>query len=499
VFAFKRIADYHVAAASAMAAIEGKIVGLSAYRARTEAYEKGDFSRYDREELPGVQAVDPHTLRIRLTTPFPQLPYVLAMGCYAPMPREVIDYYLASGQAGSARANLEIGQRSAEIHDFRAAVGTGPFYLQDFVDGGRIILRRNPDFRAECYPDHGEEGDRQAGLLDDAGKRLPLADVIYLDYVCESNPRWMLFITRQSDLAGVPMEMYASAVEPSGKLDEGLARRGISMVKYSRPDIFYLAFNMQYPVLGKSRSLRRALCLAYNVEEHIRVLHNGRGVRAVNTIPQCIDGHNEAGPAPYARYDLAQAREMLLRAREELARAGAIQPGQPLPPLTLDLGGHDEASRRWAEFAQQQFAAIGIELRVELQDWPTLQDKVRRKQCQIYAMAWHAQYPDPMSFLSLYYGPNIARGTNKSNYADAQFDRMYEQAVVLPPSPRRTELCAEMVRKLGEDCPMLLLSEPVSVVLVQPWVHNVKPHPFAYGLAKYRRIDDQARRHAGGR
>jgi hypothetical protein len=34
---------------------------------------------------------------------------------------------------------------------------------------------------------------------------------------------------------------------------------------------------------------------------------------------------------------------------------------------------------------------------------------------------------------------------------------------------------------------------------VQEWVKNVKPHPIAYGFAKYRRIDAELRRARGGR
>ena len=52
---------------------------------------------------------------------------------------------------------------------------------------------------------------------------------------------------------------------------------------------------------------------------------------------------------------------------------------------------------------------------------------------------------------------------------------------------------------LGEDVPVLLLSEPESFVLYYDWVHNVKQHPIGYGYAKYTRIDDELRRRLGGR
>jgi ABC-type transport system substrate-binding protein len=178
--------------------------------------------------------------------------------------------------------------------------------------------------------------------------------------------------------------------------------------------------------------------------------------------------------------------------------AGVIKPGEPLPPLTLDIGGQQEDQRRMGEFIQGQFRKIGIDLKIELNDWPTQQKKVHNKQCQIYAMGWHADYPDPENFLQLYYTPNIERGTNNCNYSNPEFDAMYEQVAVMPPSPRRTGTYVKMIRMLNEDCPVLLLTEPISFVLVQPWVHNLKPHPFPYGFGRYTRIDVEARRKAGG-
>jgi len=169
-----------------------------------------------------------------------------------------------------------------------------------------------------------------------------------------------------------------------------------------------------------------------------------------------------------------------------------------MPELTLDLGGTDEHARRTAQFARGQFAQIGVRLRIELNDWPTLQDKVDNKQCQIYSMGWHADYPDAENFLQLYYTPNIQRGTNNTNYSNPEFERLYEQAAVTMEERKRVPLYAKMIRMINEDCPVLLLSEPISFVLYHPWVYNSKPHPIGYGYLRYIRIDTAARAAAGG-
>jgi len=498
VLAVKRIADYHVETPMSFAFIEDKVVGAKRYRDRTQTYARGDFDRY-KEPLEGVRAIDEHTLQIKLNVPFPQLVYVLALTNYAPIPRELVDYYLASRDDGAGgRTPLPLEQREPLIHDFRAAVGTGAYYLSQFVDGGDIILERNEDCRDEYYPSEGSPGDAEGGLLADAGKKTPFIDTQYFMFISEDYTMWKLFLSKQIDSTGIPRQVYNQIIGPGKELADEWASQGVRLVKYSDPAVYWLAFNMEDRVLGASKSLRQAMCLCFNVEDYVDVLHNGRGIRAVNMIPSSFEAHDEAGPSQYARLDLAAASQKLQDARRELSAAGVLGADEEIT-LTLDLPGRDEEDRRTGEFIQKQFRQIGVKLKIELNDWPTLQSKVEKKQTQVYAMGWHADYPDPENFLQLYYGPNIKRGTNNSNYSNPLFDRLFERAAIMPPSPRRTELYVQMIRILNEDCPVLLLSEPISFVLFHDWVRNVKPHPIGYGMSKYRRLDVSRRQAQGGR
>jgi len=500
VLAFKRIADYHITTRLSLAFVEDKIVGLEAYRERTRAYAKGDFTRYAKERLEGVRAISEDVLQIRLERPFPQLLHVLAMHVYAPIPHELIEYYLANEPVGSgpSRRAIPLAQRDPEIRTIEAIVGTGPYLMTEWVKGGRIVMERNPDFREDFYPTEGAPGDAKAGLLKDAGRRVPFVDVRILVFVNEDDTAWHMFERKQRDIGGIPRDMYAQVISPTKVLTERWRERGIRLVKSSYPAIYWLAFNMEDPVVGRSKSLRQALCLVFDVEEYIETIFNGRAVRAVNTIPRDFKGHAEAGASLYATCDVSLARKKISDAKRELVAGGVIRPGEDIPELTLDTPGTDEQYRRIGEFVQGQFRQIGVKLKIEMNDWPTLQEKVHNKQTQIYAMGWHADYPDAENFLQLYYSPNIQRGTNNTNYGSPEFDKLFEQAAVLPEEADRVPLYAKMVRILNEDCPVLLLSEPVGFTLLYSWVSNFKPHPIAYGLGKYTRIDDALRRRMGG-
>ena len=63
---------------------------------------------------------------------------------------------------------------------------------------------------------------------------------------------------------------------------------------------------------------------------------------------------------------------------------------------------------------------------------------------------------------------------------------------------KRVELYVKMVKILNEDCPMVLLSEPIYFTLAYDWMHNIKPHPIGYGFRKFIRLDAELRHKRGG-
>jgi ABC-type transport system substrate-binding protein len=310
----------------------------------------------------------------------------------------------------------------------------------------------------------------------------------------------MLFLSRQLDAGGIPRETFDEVITPDQDLSERWRKRHIALKVYTEPTVYWIVFNMEDEVLGASKSLRQALCLGYDVKSQIEVLYNGRGRRAVNVVPSSLKGHAAAGPGPYYRYDLEAAKKKLDDARKELGAAGLLENGA-IPELTIDMvGGAGEASAaRYADFMRQQFARLGLDLKVVFNDWPTLQRKVHNKNVQMYTMGWHADYPDAENFLQLYYSGNIDKGTNNANYSNPLFDSLYEKVRIMQDTPERTAIYARMINILSEDCPALLTLEPVRYVLIYDWLRNVKPHPVGYGYTKYRRLNTGLRAEQGGR
>ena len=487
VLTFKRCGDFHIPPALPWSFLNQRVVGITEYREKIEKeFEADDFSRYDLD-IEGVQAMDDHTLRIRLTRPFPQFVFVLAIHSYAPTPREAVNYWLA-----------RTDPPMAEFRKPESLVGTGPYLLAEYKPKDRIVLARNPDFREDFYPSEGAPGDEELGLLKDAGQRVPFIDVLRYDWMPQGYSSWMNFLYKRTDVSAIPREMHQVVITPGQDLTDEWRKNHIYLRKAWAAAIYRIAFNMEDEVLGASPSLRQAACLAFDVDNYVKILYNGRGKRAVNVIPSTFPGHASAGPGPYFRFDLPAARQKVADAKTELAAAGLLEPDGSIPELVLDITRSDRAGPQ-GEFIKQQFRNIGVPLRAVYNDWATQQTKVKNKQTQMFISGWYADYPDAENFFQLYYSGNIKEGINNSNYNDPEFDRWYEAAAVMPDTPERMELYVRMARKISEDCPVLLLTEPLNFALFYDWVQNVKFHTMGYGYLKYQRIDPEMRARLGGR
>jgi len=461
IYAWKRMADLNNRSTNYSAIFQGYVKGLDEFREYTAKAEKVDYGR----PVEGLEALDRYTIRIRLKKPHNFLLYWLAHLPTAPVAREAVEKY------GKDTVNHP--------------VGTGPFRLEGNFRGNRFALVRNKNFREMCYPVAGEPGDRDNGLLRDAGRRIPFLDRVEYSIIEESQPRWLAFLDGQIDATGIPKDNFDQAITLDERLTPEMVLKGIKLVKYDDPSVFYYGFNMDDPVVGKNVFLRRALSLAFDRETYIRTFLNGRGKIPTGPIPPMFPGFRPDKVNPYTRYNPERAKELLREA--ERLQAGAI------PVLKLAMPGTDTTVRQMGEFFRVQMDRIGIEVEVDYMTWPKFQDATKTRSHQIFALGWLADYPDAQNFLLLFYGPNKSPGPNGCNYHNPKFDRLYERAVALAEPEERIPLYHRMEDIVIEDCPWILTVYPVVYGLFYRWLENYKPNDFSTGNLKYQRIDSKMR------
>jgi ABC-type transport system substrate-binding protein len=480
------------------------IAGLKALAAElataAKALPPGGSLDLTRFELEGARAVDRHTYVIRVRGKYPQFAYWLAMPFFAPVPPEADRFY---GQPGMAEKNISLDWYP---------IGTGPYMLTVNNPNRKMVLERNPNYKGELYPSEGQPGDAQAGLLDDAGKPLPLIDKVVYSLEKEQIPYWNKFLQGYYDASAISSDTFDQAVQFTGQgdmvLSDDMRSRGIELETSPSPSVFYLGFNMLDPVVGgyteRARKLRQAITIAIDQEEFISIFQNGRGLPAHGPIPPGIFGYRvgQEGINPYV-YDWsgsAARRKSPEHARKLLAEAGYPdgrdpQTGQPLL-VHLDTTATGVGAKSRLDWYAKQFDKIGVQLVVRSTDYNRFQDKIRKGAVQLYFLGWNADYPDPENFLFLLHGKQgkvKQQGENASNYENAEFDRLFESMKHMSNGPERQAMIDRMVDILQKDAPWVWSFFPVQYTLQHAWLHNSKPNAMANNALKYQRVDAQLR------
>ena len=479
VYSIQRLLDERTDSPGAWV-LEGKVVGLDAFRAASGDLEKHAGARTGYPDVEGLRAVDPHTVEIRLVEPYPQLLGVLAMGYTSVVPREAVAHY------GDEFLNH--------------AVGTGPYRVAEFLPAQRIVLERNPTYRVDLYPAEGNPGDAEKGRLADAGKRLPLNDRVVATVFKETQPMWLYFLSGFVDRTGIPKDNFEGAIDPATmELKGEMAARGVRLDKDPRLEVIYDCFNMLDPVLGqpagdRGRAVRRAMSLASDEEFANRVLYNNRVSPLAGPLIEEFAEFDPEFVNPWRKRRDETREAALGRARAILADAG-YPGGRGLPEFTYEVTD-DSTIRQFFAVLQRDMREIGIRLRSNQVTWPELIARTRTGKAQMWGLSWGADYPDPQNFLQLFYGPLKSPGPNSSNYQNPEFDRLYERAVGLPPSPERTNLYREMQRIVVEDAVWIFKYRRLNFNLIQPWLHGYRYNDISAKYFKYCRVDDTVRRAA---
>ena len=119
---------------------------------------------------------------------------------------------------------------------------------------------------------------------------------------------------------------------------------------------------------------------------------------------------------------------------------------------------------------------IGIRLEFKKDRLPELRKMARLGKIPMRTDGWNADYPDAENFMQLLYGPNSGQ-ENQANFKLAAYDKLYDEARLLPDSPERTKLFDRMTDLVLAYAPWRLGYHLIEDQLLQPWVRNYKPHP----------------------
>lgn len=472
-YSFKRLLDPKVKAQWQFL-LDGKIEGLN--ELAEEAKRTGRFD-YDRP-IRGIEVVDRYTLVLRLRAPDFNLPYILAMPATVAVAREIVEHY---------------GNSFAEN-----PVGTGPFRLKEWRRSSRVVLERNPRFRDETFSMVARQDTKlserdQAIIKHLTGKKLPLLDRIEVFVVEEEQPRWLAFVNREHDYIRPVPESFADVAVPQGKVAPNLAREGVVRVPNEIAWLTYTLFNMNDPIVGgytpDKIALRRAISIAYRIDDEINILEKGQVDAAHSPIAAGMAGFIDER-APWHAYNPARAKA-LLDLSGYVDRDGDGWRDMPDgSPLVIDQASIARLKdRQRNEIWDRSMRAIGIRMTFnKVEKLPDLRKQAQAGKVQMWTYGWIADYPDGENFLQLFWSRSIG-GANYAMYSRPDYDALYERVKSMPDSSERTALYRKMVHMLWVDNPWRVNYLRQGSVLVHPWILGYKKHPFGHEPWRYLDID----------
>ncbi|MDP1654133.1 MAG: ABC transporter substrate-binding protein [Rhodocyclaceae bacterium] len=499
VYALKRLA--HPRLHSPILGLMGEyIVGLNELAQQLQksapAGRRDEWLDLREAALTGVEVIDRYRYRIRIKGKYPQFLYWLSMPFFAPLPWEADRFH---SQPGMAEKNLTLDWYP---------VGTGPYMLTENNPNARMVLEKNPNFRGETYPCDGEAEDRANGLLDDCGKPLPFIEKIVFTREKEQSPYWNKFLQGYYDASGIASDSFDQAVQVGSggeiSLTPEMRAQGIRLTTSVATSTFYMGFNMLDPLVGgndeAARKIRQAISIAIDQEEFISIFQNGRGIAAQSPLPPGIFGYREGkagiNTVVYEWTDKGPRRKDVSVAKRLLAEAGwpggrNVQSGEPLV-VNLDTTATGVGAKTRIDWLNKQFQKIDVQLVVRSTDYNRFQEKVRKGAVQLFYFGWNADYPDPENFLFLLYGPQGKvrhTGENAANYANPEYDRLFERMRAMENSSERQAIIDRMLAILHEDTPWVPGFHPKDYSLRHAWLLNRKPTKVGNNTLKYQRVD----------
>jgi oligopeptide transport system substrate-binding protein len=444
--------------------VEGKIDGLDAL---AKAAEKSGRFDYD-APVAGLAVPDPYTLKITLTAPDYNFPYILAMPTLGAVAREVIERY---GEDSNAHP-----------------VGTGPYTLGKWVRASLIELVANPDYRGIEWRYTASEPGDEVLVSEMKGKVLPTIGRIEISIMEEDQARLLAFQNKELDLfelrGGLAPRMLDGAT-----LRPEFAASGAKLSRIVDPELAYPYLNMREGTfVGMSKekiALRRAIFLAYDPEEEIRTVWNGQAQVLEFPIPPGIVGH-----LPDYRSSNRTNLRLAVALLDKFGYKIGADGWRTMPdgtPLVMHLNTFpDSEGRLLDEMWAKTLGKLHVRMEVSKRKFPDMLKAEKKCQVEVRPDRWIADYPDGDNFMQLFYSKNIGQ-SNTSCTDIPEYDRLYEQAAKLPDSPERTALWVDMARLLeyyGAIKPSVARNRNM---VMQPKVIGFKKHPIL--LADWLYID----------
>ena len=381
------------------------------YATGTYPYVKGFLGN-----VAGVEVLDASTVQIKLKAPLtPFLQYLAHQSLFMFSPE-----------------SLKKWGKDVVKHP----VGTGPFKLETWEPGVKVVLARNEQYWG------GAPKIRQA---------------IYVPIV-EAQARLVALKTGDIDLT---MDV------PPDSLDELRRDPGLVVAESNSSAVWYVTLNTRHPIL-KDRRVRQALNHAVNKEAIIRDILRGTAIVSRGPISPVYGPYYEENTARYP-HDLEKARALL----KDAGYAGGFELGFLVP----ESGSGMQSPVEMATVIQANLAQIGVRAKIQTMEWGAYLRKYL-EQPDMAEMSWNPSIGDPDHMMyMLLSSDRFPPAFNSGYYQNDRVDDLLRRARTTLDEKARVPLYKEAQKLVVEDAPWIFVDHGKQVIVHRKRVQGFKLHP----------------------
>lgn len=356
-------------------------------------YHSGEITDFSQV---GCHAVDDHTISVELIGPIHYFHLVLVHYAWFPVHPPTIEKFGGPFNRASQWTRPE---------NF---VGNGPFTLTEWTVNNVVRVSANPHY-----------WDKSTVRLKEI-RFLPIADAA------------------QEDVAFAGGQLHITYGIVPEKLPYWQSKQPEAVRMEPQLGIFYFMINTEQTPLNDPR-IRKALSLAIDRRLITENVTRGGQLPAYGFTPPGLSGYP---PLESLHYDPNTARKFL-------AEAG-FPSGKGFPPCSI-LYNSSDFNRKIAEAIQEMWRKeLGIEIQLTNQDWTSYLNARNQRNYTIARASWFGDYPDPITFISLWSSTN---GNNQTGWANSLFDSLLNAARMEPNPKKRLSLLREAESLFLEELP----------------------------------------------
>jgi peptide/nickel transport system substrate-binding protein len=365
--------------------------------------------------VDGIEVVDDHTLRVRLTEPY--VPFLVSTAVTGILPR-------ARYASIPVKALLQ--------HPLsRAPIGTGPFMYADWKEGDRLVLKANPRYFG--------------------GK--PKLDGLIIRFMPDPAARFIEFKNGN---------LHFAFFSPVLTDDFNAAKSDPRVVAKAYAGVwnYFAAVDHTNPLFKDAR-VRRALSLGIDRRRILNEQWGGYGFVPNSPINPSLPAFDKKlAPAPY---DPARARALLAEAGWRAGSDGVLaKDGQRFAFAITNFAG---PSRNMAIVYQDLWKKLGLDVSLDTVDFPTLWGvKFHPGKFQALSFLWPSGfYPDPAVGLYPFLCDN-----SRTGYCNPEMDRLIVAGRSALDPQERLRIYSRFQELFARDQPFMWVVSPADLRLASP-------------------------------